>query len=250
MLDDLIKMISNTDRQIRLRRVVLGLCYIAVQLENHSVGISANIMSNRASDCAVFSKAGELKGSCIGEILALGDGKDLLSRAVCLATINALTNIDGCGLSGDIFKELSYHKGDRVIMVGYIEPVARMFKNSGCIVRVYDNRFDTGPFHNNQQPLDSACSGAAIIIITGTSIINNTIKEILKFSKDAREVIVMGPSTPMAPAAFLSTPTSYLAGSRVIDAEKTMEIVMEGGGTPLLYRFGGIEKIFYKVRQS
>ncbi len=250
MLDDLIKTVSDPDKRIRLRQVVLGLCYIAVQLENDSVGLSANIMFDRTADCAVFKMADELKGSSVGEILAFAGQQDLLSRAVCLATINALINIEGCGLSGDIFNEISLHQGDRAVMIGYIEPVARMLKNSGCIVSVYDNRFDTDPLTNNREPLDSACSGADIIVITATSIINNTIKDIFKFSEDAPEVIVMGPSTPMAHAAFISTPVSYLAGSQVTDAEKAMDIVMEGGGTPLLYRFNAIKKIFHKVCQG
>jgi uncharacterized protein (DUF4213/DUF364 family) len=157
MLDDLIKTISDSDKQKRLRCVVLGLCYIGVQLENGNVGLSANIMHDRTTDCAVFSKAGELKGSSVGEILALGAQNDLLSKAVRLATINALTNINGCGLPGDIFAEISLDQGDRAVMIGYIEPVARMFKNSGCNVSVYDNRFDGDPLLNNPETTGSAC---------------------------------------------------------------------------------------------
>jgi uncharacterized protein (DUF4213/DUF364 family) len=250
MLDDLIKTISDTDKQIRLRRVVLGLGYIAVQLENDNVGLSANIMYNRTTDCAVFNKAGTLKGSFVGEILALGAQKDLLSRAVCLASINALMNINGCGLSGDIFDEISLHKGDRAVMIGYIEPVASMFKNRGYIISVYDNRFDGDPLLNNREPMGSACSRADMIVITATSIINDTIKDVLKFSEKAQEVIIMGPSTPMTHTAFLSTPVSYLAGSLVTDPEKALDIVMEGGGTLTLYRFNAMKKLYHKLDKS
>jgi uncharacterized protein (DUF4213/DUF364 family) len=249
MLDDLIKTLSDTDKQMRLRRVVMGLCYIAVQLENGNVGLGANISNSRTTDCAVFDKAGTLKGSFVGEILRVKERGNLLFNAVCLASINALKNIDGCGLSGDIFDEILLNKGDRAVMIGNIAPVAAIFKNKGCIINVYDNRFDGDPLLNNQEPMDSACSRADIIVITATSIINYTINDILKFSKKAREVIIMGPSTPMAHTAFISTPISYLAGSQVTDAEKALDIVMEGGGTPLLYRSNAMKKIFHKVFQ-
>ncbi len=249
MLDDLINTISPKDEQIRLQRVVLGLGYFAVELENGNVGLAANI-TRPAPDCAVFASAGELQGSRVGDILALKAQKDLLSRGVCLATFNALTNIQGCGLPGDVFKRTSLHNGDRVVMIGNIKPVAMMLKNRNCNVTVYDNRFDNDPRLSNQEPMDSACSGADIVIITATSIINDTIRDIFTFSKNAREVIIMGPSTPMASSAFASTPATYLAGSQVIDAEKALNIVMEGGGTQTLYRLNAMKKVFHGMREK
>jgi uncharacterized protein (DUF4213/DUF364 family) len=250
MLDELIKTISNADKRMRLRRVVMGLGYIAVQLENNNVGLSANIMHEGPSGCTVFNKAGALRGSSVGEILTLGEQKDPLSRAVCLAAINALTNVEGCGLPDDLFNTISINKSDRVVMIGNIEPVANMLANRGCTIRIYDNRYDTNPLPNNQETIFTACSKADIIVITATSIINDTITDILQSTEQAREVIIMGPSTPMAHDAFVSTPITYLAGSQVTDAEKALEIVMEGGGTPALYRFKAMKKVIHDMHRD
>lgn len=248
-MEQLLQTVSDTEKQQRIHRVVLGLGYIAVQLENDHVGLSANIVHTRTTNCTVFKKAGTLKGSSVGDVLALGMKTDLLSRAICLATINALTNIEGCGQGADVFEQISINTGDRVAMIGLIEPVAAMLMKKGCDVSVYEHREVDHPLVQDPETMGWTCSQADIVIITATSIINNTFKDIIKNLGKSREVILMGPSTPMAKERFLSTPVTYLAGSVVVDPEKALEIVMEGGGTQALYRDNAMEKIHQEVHQ-
>ena len=248
-MNSIIETVSETERQLRLQRVVLGLGYIAVQLENNQVGLSANIVHERTTNCTVFKKAGTLKDSKVGDVLALGDKPDLLSRALCLATVNALVNIEGCGDTHDVYERISIRAGDSVAMIGLIEPVAAMLTKRGCKVRVYEHRPVDHPLVQDPQTMDSACSQADIVIVTATSIINNTFDDIINNLEQPREVILMGPSTPMMRQRFLPTPVTHLAGSRVVDPDRALQIVMEGGGTQALYRYNAMEKIHQEVQR-
>ena len=61
--------------------------------------------------------------------------------------------------------------------------------------------------------------------------IEGTLGGILEATGEAREVVILGPSTPYIPAAFLGTPVTLLAGSVVLDLGKARRVISEGGGT-------------------
>jgi uncharacterized protein (DUF4213/DUF364 family) len=70
-----------------------------------------------------------------------------------------------------------------------------------------------------------------VAFITSTSIINNTIDNILKAARSCREVALLGASTPMMPEIFEDTSATLLSGIIVTEPEEILRIVSEGGGT-------------------
>jgi uncharacterized protein (DUF4213/DUF364 family) len=46
-----------------------------------------------------------------------------------------------------------------------------------------------------------------------------------------REVILLGPSTPLVPPAFVGTPVTRLSGMITRDTEGLLRVIHEGGGT-------------------
>jgi len=75
-----------------------------------------------------------------------------------------------------------------------------------------------------------------VVIVTSTSLLNHTLDGILDCCGGAREVALVGPSTPLAPEVFMGTPVTVLAGMVVRDTERAMKIVSQGCGTMLLGR--------------
>ena len=71
-----------------------------------------------------------------------------------------------------------------------------------------------------------------VAIITATSILNNTLETILNDLGNPRWVSIIGPSTPVCRDIFAGTPVTHLGGSVVLDRQKVLQIVSEGGGTP------------------
>ncbi len=248
MIENLIKAVSEEDRSRKVVRAALGLGYTAVEVDGKGIGLSANISASGHSSCTVFKKAGSLKGARAGEVLELGFEADLVSRSIGLAALNAINNTGTQGYEGNIFDKIQIREGDRVAMVGFIAPVARMLQDRGCQVDVFELRDVEARCIRPAEEMQQTLTQAEIVILTATTLINGSLGGIISQPFAAREVILMGPSTPVAPAQFSKTAITFLAGCRVVDEEKTFRIVIEGGGTEVLYSQGAMKKIIQEVR--
>lgn len=246
MLTRIIETIGNEAKRLVVSRVVLSLGYIAVEVANSGIGLSANLSWIEDRSCNVFNLAGDLGGSLVEDLLKLGMNEDYISRAIALATINALNPEASSATPGDILDQIKIKDGDKIAMVGMIEPVAKRLFAQGCKVAAFDNRQVANPLIRPQEDMPSCISEADLVIVTATTLINDTLPGILELAKNARDIILMGPSTPMLLDVFRSSGITWLAGSKIIDKNKTFKIVMEGGGTRALFD-GAIEKVIKKV---
>ncbi len=71
-----------------------------------------------------------------------------------------------------------------------------------------------------------------VVIISGTTMINQTLEELLDWCQNAREIVLVGSSTPMYPEAFKDTGVTVLAGSWWDIRQKTSlfkKISLSGG---------------------
>ena len=72
-------------------------------------------------------------------------------------------------------------------------------------------------------------SNADVVIITGSALIEGGLDELLAASQQARRVVLAGPTASGWPATFYAHGVHVMAGIRVIDADKLLQIVSEGG---------------------
>ena len=84
----------------------------------------------------------------------------------------------------------------------------------------------------DQKDRDNILEKCTVAIITATSILNDTIEEILNGLGNPRHVTILGPSTPLCEEVFARTPVTHLGGSAIRDHRKVMQVISEGGGTP------------------
>lgn len=73
-----------------------------------------------------------------------------------------------------------------------------------------------GPEHHTVYPASEQARllpSCDIVIMSGTTIVNGTIDSLLGMCGQAREIVLVGASTPMFPAALAGTPVTVLAGS-------------------------------------
>ena len=237
----------HESRQHAVSRALVGSGFIAVQLKNGNVGLCANIADTYKNGCEVFPEAGTIAGSRADMVLKMAYRDDFISRELALATLNALIGSPDQSLCEDVFDLIEVMQGDRVTMVGLIEPVAEMLYKKGCEVSVFENRTLPNKLIEPFEMMPERMRDANIVILSGTTLINDTIDDIMAMKSSAREVILMGPSTPMMPHIFAPTPITRLAGTHIIDGEKAFTLVMEGGGTRALHRSGAMEKVVLEV---
>ncbi|UCB44997.1 MAG: hypothetical protein JSV25_12365 [Spirochaetota bacterium] len=129
---------------------------------------------------------------------------------------------------GNILENLDIRKGDQVCMVGCFLPVISALKKRRVNVVSVDDVPKPGA--KPPEEVENLLPKSQIAIITATTIINNTIDHLLELTASCREVAVLGPSTPILAEAFSHTTVSCLSGIRIVEPEKVLQIIGEGGG--------------------
>jgi hypothetical protein len=217
----------------RVRRAQIGLIYCAVQLDSSSTGVAFTFPAERSGQpCgAGLSGQGDLAGRGADQLIEHLGSEELVSSALGMAAANAVITdsfADPHALGGDTLDHLDIRRGDRICMVGCFLPVLEKLGNLSVKVTTVDRAAKPGaePAERSEQLLPES----QVAIITGTSIINNTIDGLLGLAADCREVAILGPSTPLLAAAFRGLPVHCLSGIHVDDAEAVFRIIGEGGG--------------------
>jgi uncharacterized protein len=129
---------------------------------------------------------------------------------------------------------LGIGRDTHVAMVGFFRPLIHKFKARGAIVEV----LDTGQGIGNRNEFYRKLGGwADALLLTSTSIINNTTEEVLNRLTPDAKAVMLGPSTPMVPEAFAHLPVRMLAGTVPMAHEAVLKAVRHGQGTPIIHRF-------------
>ena len=109
-----------------------------------------------------------------------------------------------------------------------------LLKQKNASVEVLDRSRNMGQKEDFYAKLNN---WADVLILTSTSILNNTTEEILQNVGQKVKTIMLGPSTPMVAEAFHHLPVHMLAGTVPIDKEKVLKAIRHGMGTPVLQKF-------------
>ena len=210
--------------------VRIGLGYTGVQLDDGRCGLAYTFRQQTGAGCAVMPEAGSLTGRSAGELAALVQCRDVIRAAVGLATLNALVRPQGYD-TGDILNLLAVDQADVVGMVGYFGPLVDTLRKNSKALHIIEQREDMGA---NTLPVTSAetiLPQCHVVIITATTLLNRTLDGLLSYCRSAREIAILGPSTPMLPRVFAPRGVTLLSGIEVIDPPQALRIVSEGGGT-------------------
>lgn len=123
-------------------------------------------------------------------------------------------------------------RGKKVCMVGALRYPAELFAEAASLSTL--ERADV-PGTYPDSAAEYLLPGCDLVIITGSAFVNKTMPRLLQLARGA-QVIITGPSTPMAPA-LLDFGVRRLAGLVLTDEKGCLDLVSEGfNATP--YRFG------------
>jgi uncharacterized protein (DUF4213/DUF364 family) len=217
--------------------VAVGLGYTAVKTSDGGVGLSYTYFEKKTS-CTARADDVEFEGQSASLLLERINGSDLLAKSMAMALINALNYENARQLPEDprndvLTGELRIGKGSRVSMVGYFGPTIKLLEEKGAIVDIIDENRGIGEEKDFSERLSSWTEA---LILTSTSLLNNTAEAFLeRLGPDARAVI-LGPSTPMIAGAFADFPVHMLAGIGPIQGRDVFKTVCHGLGTPALMK--------------
>jgi len=206
--------------------ITVGRIYAAVSLKSGALGLAhlegAHNARAEASSSPLPKGAGDLT-----ELLSLLGGDDPFASVLASAAASALAAADKADLpEGDVIDRLAVRPGERVVMVGGF-PIEAALRERGAILSIFDRSRGIG----ETDDLPASLAGADLVVITATTIGNNTIDGILGHIQRARETVILGPSTILEPEAFRGTPVTGLFGIIIQDAAAVTDSIARGGGT-------------------
>jgi uncharacterized protein len=211
--------------------VRLGLGYTAVQLDGGRCGLAYTFRDELAEGCGVMSEAGSLTGRRASDLAPWAKSTNLLASAVGLATLNALIEAPPTAKNADLLMELKVTPDDIVGMVGYFGPFVGPLRSRAKTLHVFERRPADNPGILPEPAAAGILPQCQVVILSGTTLLNRTLDNLLAVCRNAREVAIVGPSTPLLPAVFSDHGVTLLSGVQVVDGPRVLRVVSEGGGT-------------------
>lgn len=106
---------------------------------------------------------------------------------------------------------------------------------------------EAGPCNVSADEAGSVVPAADVVLITGTTLLNNTLENLLVLCRPKARVVLVGPTVGLVPDAFLRRGVDVLGGVRVTAPDAFLDVLAEGGSG---YHFFGrvAEKIVLRRR--
>ncbi len=235
--------------QVRVARVVVGLGYTAALLADGRAGVAYTLRDQAQGGCGAFRGQRPLAGQEAAALLALAGSRDPLEAAVGLAVAGALVPPEPAGaLEGDVLDHLALEAGDTVGMVGYFGPLVPEVRRRAAELFIFERIALPQGGVLPQERAAELLPRCQVAIISATTLLNQTLEPLLEACAGCREVVLLGPSTPLYPEAFAFTPLTMLSGVKVRDPEGLLQVVAEAGGTRQFIRM--VEKKNLRLRPA
>jgi uncharacterized protein len=234
---------------IRVERVVVGLFFTGVKLDNGVAGACATPLATLAHTVCCPSSAlampfpGKLKGRPAGELAREALSGHGIRRAVGIAAVNALA--DCCWrrrphpgvtlIAGvDAFDAAEIRHGDKVVVVGAFVPFLKELKRrrQSFVVLEQDPatlKADERPFFRPAAEAAQIVPEADVVLITGSTLVNATREDLLALARAEARVAVVGPTVGMLPDAFLARGADVLGSIRIREPDAFLDLLAEGG---------------------
>ncbi len=234
---------------IRIERAVFGLFFSGVKLSTGHGGVCYTPVKEmpEAVCCPSSARAmplsGRLKGRTAAEYLEYIFDRNILKRTLGIAALNALTSLywqlkpptDYTIEYGyNAFDDVDPAKYDYSVVVGALVPMLKKLiaADASFTVMEMDPRTLKGRELDHYAPPSDAPNcvpKADLMVITGVTVLNDTLPGLLELRKPGAEIIVTGPTVSMLPDAFFKRGVTTLGGIAVTDADELLDLLCEGG---------------------
>lgn len=235
--------------ELCITRATLGLFFIAVTLESGETGLCATPLKeipeavccpSSANSMPFPGKMGRLSAPRLAREAVTQSG---MRRALGIAALNALATraADRRGTTSHVvlegaeaFDVAAIQPHETAVVVGAFGPFLKALRKIGARHFVLEKDPATLRPHEMEQyrPAETyreVVPEADVLLITGTTLINSTLGDLIACAKPSARIVLVGPTVPMLPDAFLDRPGMILGTVRVSNAQDLHQVLAEGG---------------------
>ncbi len=196
---------------------VIGDKYVAVMLKSGHIGVCATLGNEMSDD--LFSTG-------------IPDLNNTSDRIILNAYFNAVFNYKRQYTDiKDIFDRIDFSRHKKIVMVGYFETLFEKFSRNGLKLDVFDIHKESDIL-TDISSMEERLSEAGTIILTGTTVFNNTFKDIVNISPDGCNIFLLGPSNILSDEMFRYRNIKIVFGSVFNNSDRrVLNSISRGEGT-------------------
>lgn len=259
--------LGNEIDSLTVDRAVIGLFFSGVKLSNGDAGVCFTPIKEipEAVCCPSSLKAmpnsGNLAGMPVSYYLEDRPDSGALNKALKIAVLNALSATCWHRLppNGYTFEQgidpldnAVIPDEASVVVVGALVPYIRKLIKRGKPFGILEKDPRTlkpaeMDYYIPPEKADERLAAADWLIVTSTTLINDTLEDILAKARPGAEIILVGPTASMLPEAFFRRGIKAIGGIAVTDADRLLSVLAEAGSG---YHFYGKSAERLVIRHS
>ncbi len=251
-IDFLKSQIGNLWAEISFVDVRIGLYLTAVRLSDGSTGVATTIHGSDAICKKENRRYGDfsplhIKGRKVADMFAQTKGNQIM-ESLRLATLNALSSGRLRHSNHTLYKNtdpidlLDLDGSKHIVIVGAFQSYIRNILQTDNTLKVVElNReaLTAEQQHLFVPVMDThfVIPQADIVILTGMTLVNNTLDGLLELITEKQQVVVTGPSSSIVPDVLFANKVNIIGATLINDGDKLMELVSEAGAGYHLFRY-------------
>lgn len=257
IIDETFKLIETQYGQrlntVTIEQIVAGVYLTAIKLSSGYSGLASNDLNSL--DCCTHNRnrgfgdftPGNFKGrklvdlfnyteqSCLFKTLKLAAMNALSAELIAESKYRIIENLDPIELI-----DLSEKK--QVCVVGAFLSYIKKIAVSDSVLKIIELNENAVPEEYRQYYIpaelsEDALAHSDIVIITGSSLANDTLDKLLEVIPSKAKVILVGPTSGLFPDVLFRRGIDIIGSTRITDSDKMLELVAEGAAGFHLFNY-------------
>lgn len=257
IIDETFKVIETQYGQrlssVSIEQIVAGVYLTAIKLSSGYSGLASNDLNSL--DCCTHNRnrgfgdftPGNFKGrklidlfnhneqSCLFKALKLAAMNALSAELIAESKYRIIENLDPIELI-----DLSGKK--QVCVVGAFLSYIKKIAVSDSVLKIIELNKNAVPeeyqqYYISAELSEDALAHSDIVIITGSSLANDTLDKLLEVIPGKAKVILVGPTSGLFPDVIFSKGVDIIGSTRITDPDKMLELVAEGAAGFHLFNY-------------
>jgi uncharacterized protein (DUF4213/DUF364 family) len=235
----------NYFEKITIETVRIGIFLTAVKLSNGYCGVASsdfdttiNCCHKKKRDFGDFTP-GNINGQKVLDLFNLSENSKILD-SVKLAALNAISSEIIASSNYKIIEDkdpydlLDLNGQKTICVVGAFQSYIRKLSNTKhklFVLELKEDALDEDQKHFFVPAINAKeiLPISDIIIITGLTLLNNTLDDILLNIPSYRQVIVVGPTSSLIPDVLFEHNINIIGSTKITDPERMFTVVSEAG---------------------
>jgi uncharacterized protein (DUF4213/DUF364 family) len=234
---------------ITIERVMIGVFFTGVKLSNGAGGVSYTPVKDIPQAVCCPSSAGrifdpfKINGMKVTDVLAGLTSKEPIKASVAIATLNALSaycwdqrlsDNYRIQVDADALDAVRMPEESTIAVIGAFVPILRKLKGRGGKWWVIEQdpktlKSDEIKHFIPSDQSEKAIATADVLIVTGVTLVNHTLENILKVARRDAEIAVFGPTASMLPDALFARGVRVVGGVWVKKPDELLDVLASGG---------------------